>query len=325
VVNLNYISQIEAFQAGEFPTYDLDALGSLCLEYPCFQSAFLLKAICLKQADNIKFEEELPALAVRVLNRSVLYDRVHEQYGESKLISNEAVADDHEEEHVVDAELNEIIEKAEVLQAEEATVTENLIQENQVQVSETDASDSDDQNNLQALVAEINRKRKEAPIVTKTPKIEEKQLIKLKVKKKKAPSKTAQVEMKKPVPEVQINSFTDWLKNKKSVETNELLEESTKPLVPIDMAMSHEAALMREVKKSNFKLEDFLVDQIERKQSKKEEGRSAFMHAVSETYAKILVSQDKIEDAINVYKELSIKYPKKSSNFARQIKNLKNN
>jgi len=95
--------------------------------------------------------------------------------------------------------------------------------------------------------------------------------------------------------------------------------------VPIDPAVSREAELILGAKRSSFKLEDFLVNQIQRKQNKKEGASVTRINAVSETYAKILTNQGKLEQAISIYKELSIKYPKKSSIFARQIEKLKPN
>ena len=310
MVDQTYISQIETIQNGQLPNFDLEAVEKLCIEYPCFQSAFLLKAVYLKQVDSVKFEAELPAIAVNVLNRSVLYDRVHQKF-------NQTYADEHveQEQEFIDDELNDILEKAEILQAEEGSTSavESITQQ---------VEDSDDNENLKALIAEISRKRKEAPIVTKTAKVK---LPPVKKKAKKIVQSSNQIEKAEPT----IKSFTDWLKHKKAVDSKSN-ENSVKPIdtkqerVPIDMAVAHEAELMMEVKKSNLKLEDFIVNQIELKQNKKEQGLGAFKHAVSETYAQILVNQGKIQDAITIYKELSIKYPKKSSSFARQIENLKN-
>ena len=318
MVDQTYISQIETVQSGQLPSFDLEAVENLCKDYPCFQSAFLLKAVYLKQTNEAKFVEELPGIAVNVLNRSVLYDRVHQKFNQSL-----SLKDPEQEPELIDDELNEILDKAEILQAEEVSSIA-------VESLETATTDNDDAENLKALVAEISRKRKEAPIVTKADKIKAAP-VKKKSAKKKAPKKIAApiiIQQAEPV----IRSFTDWLKHKKSIDSKSTKKKvvEVKPIeekeerIPLDMAVAHEAELMMEVKKSNLKLEDFLVNQIERKQNKKEQGQDTFKHAVSETYAQILVSQGKIHDAISIYKELSIKYPKKSSNFARQIENLKN-
>ncbi|MFN5577469.1 MAG: hypothetical protein ACK5BH_14355 [Bacteroidota bacterium] len=45
---------------------------------------------------------------------------------------------------------------------------------------------------------------------------------------------------------------------------------------------------------------------------------------VSETYAKILVQQNQIDKAIEVYERLILIFPKKSALFVAEIENLKN-
>ncbi len=44
----------------------------------------------------------------------------------------------------------------------------------------------------------------------------------------------------------------------------------------------------------------------------------------TETYARILAKQGKNEKAINIYEQLILKYPQKSSYFANLIENLRN-
>jgi hypothetical protein len=318
VVDQSYISQIESLQNGQLPNFNLEAVEKLCKDYPCFQSAFLLKAVYLKHTDEAKFEEELPGIAVNVLNRAVLYDSVHQKFNQLHFIKE---ADQEQEQ--LDDELNDILEKSKILQTEEVSTID-------VEPLDEQVDNSDEADNLKALVKEISRKRKEAPIVTKTEKTQLAPTKEKAPKKKTAKKSKAPIKSKKAEPTIQ--SFTDWLKHKKGVDAKSTVKkvDEARPIekkserIPIDMAVAHEAELMMEVKKSNLKLEDFLVNQIERKQNKKEQGQGTFKHAVSETYAQILVSQHKIQEAITIYKELSIKYPKKSSSFARQIENLKN-
>lgn len=49
-----------------------------------------------------------------------------------------------------------------------------------------------------------------------------------------------------------------------------------------------------------------------------------FKSPVSETFANLLVKQGKIEKAIQVYEQLSLKYPEKKTYFASRIEELKN-
>ena len=257
-------------------------LEKIVEKYPCFHGAHLLKGIYLKQEDEKGFEEALPNIAIRVNNRAVLYDRVHEKYDDKEKTVKKKVV------------------KAPI-----------WVEEKEVNTEKND--------DLKALVQAIRTKRTEQPIKSKVERkaknIEStvnKNVSKVKTDKKKAPKKK-----KVATPKVQeTGSFTDWLKHQKPVD-------STQVEVPIDPTASNEAELHLEAKRSSFKLEDFLVNQIQRKQVKKEGRKGGFTHTVSETYAKILVDQGNIDEAIAIYKELSIKYPKKSSTFARQIENLK--
>lgn len=303
MVESAFIEQIRTLQSGRLPDYSMDFIEKTCEEYPCFHSAFLLKAVYKKQEGEESFQEALPSLATRVLNRSVLYDRVHAQ---------NPISAKTEKEKIVDEELENVLSAAKHLKGE----AEEVVTEENFTISETLKEEEED---LKALVDAIQKKQKEQPIETKVKKTKE-------TKKKQVP-KLKKVE--KVEKEIIINSFTDWLKHKNSLGQTKLEEKpepktSTEPIIPIDMAASNEAELLLEVKKSSLKLEDFLVNQIERKQQQREHAGAKSLKIVSETYAKILENQGNIEEAIKVYKELSIKYPKKSSNFARQIENLKN-
>ena len=289
-----HIEQIRSLNLGKLPKYDLEYLEKTCEEFPCFHSAFLMKAVYKKQEDEAAFQEELPSFAVRVLNRSVLYDRVHASYSQDLSLPKEKAADE---------ELIAVVdEAAQLTEAPQESIVEDL----------------------KGLVDAIQKKQEINPIVSKVAKTPKK---KAKIaKKKKAPK------LEKKEKQVVINSFTDWLKHKNAVGAQEEVKvtpvpqpEANEERIPIDMVASNEAELMLEAKRSSFKLEDFLVNQIERKQHQKEQSGSQNLFGISETYAKILTDQGKIQEAIKVYKELSIKYPKKSSNFASQIENLKNN
>ncbi|MCB0541527.1 MAG: hypothetical protein KDE33_28735, partial [Bacteroidetes bacterium] len=131
-----------------------------------------------------------------------------------------------------------------------------------------------------------------------------------------------ETELPKTVP----TSFVEWLKTKKASHKQEEKEQATtiKEQVPIDPTLAHEAMIYQESKKTSYKLEDFLVAQINKKQQQRAVKKEHKLLGISETYAKILENQENFEKAIEVYKELSIKYPKKSATFASRIKNLKN-
>lgn len=287
-----FISSLDSLHKGQLPVWNVDEWTKIKEEYPCFAGAFILEAIHAKSSDEKQFEALLPAIALRVPNRAVLYDRVHEDY-KTKIVQAKAKETPEEKQKRLVEDKTE--EKSEVKEEAKAP--------------------------LKNLLAEIKEKRKTEPKKLKK-KREQRVNVEGEVNKnRKKDQKPVSNAKSKPKPQAKqkVGSFTDWLKNQKSVETN--VDQ-----VPIDPAASHEAALYLEAKKSSHQLEDFLVDAIERKQKRKQQKsvpESPF--AISETYAKILAQQGKYEEAIHVYKELSIKYPKKSSTFARQIEKLKSN
>jgi hypothetical protein len=228
-----------------------------------------------------------------VLDRALLYDQIHVKYNESPNFTQTLIE-------------TPLLEKAFV--DEKVALTNN--------------------NELESIISSEKELEAIAGLAKELKKSKKTSISKEVLTKPSTSKKTKQqLEQLNPVEKNQAKpksvSFIDWLKNKKSIEPHTKNEKDSER-IPLDMAVSNEAALMMEVKKSALPLEDFIVNQIEKKQQKKEQGALESYFIVSETYAQILAKQGKVLEAIQVYKELSIKYPKKSSNFARQIENLKN-
>lgn len=290
MVNKNYIESIQSLEKNQVPALDQLWIDKMLNKYPCFHGMFLLKGIYLKQQDEEHYEQALPNIAVHVNDRTVLYDLVHRKYGVIKSKKSTPLVN----------KIGSI--KEDVLVPNEPVIDEN----------------SEDLKSLVQAIRSNRKKQTSSQAKERSPKNIEGSVNKNKSKSKRekplAPRKKDQDK------KIQAtNSFTDWLKNQKPVDL------AGPSQVPIDPAVSREAELILEAKRSSFKLEDFLVNQIQRKQNKKEGASVTRINAVSETYAKILANQGKLEQAISIYKELSIKYPKKSSIFARQIEKLKPN
>lgn len=290
MVGIRFIEPLKQVLLKEKPTISSSDIDKICAEFPCFHAAFVMKAILL-QDDKPKFEEALPQIAIRVLDRALLYDQIHVSYSSANFIETAI--------EIPSINIQQTIEKKEEF-ANNSVLDTLVSPEKELEV-------------LAGLAKELKKKKKTIKKVEATQSVIKKNISEVK-------NTDSLVENKMKPKNI---SFIDWLKNKKSIEQAKEIEKVSER-IPLDMAASNEAALMMEVKKSALPLEDFIVNQIEKKQMKKEPSNSPSFFIVSETYAQILANQGKILEAIQVYKELSIKYPKKSSNFARQIENLKN-
>jgi len=88
----------------------------------------------------------------------------------------------------------------------------------------------------------------------------------------------------------QLKSFTEWLKSMKKIHSHQLPggDEQT------DKIIQHIA-----------------------------EGSNTNTHVITEAMAEVLVKQDKLEQAIEMYEKLSLNYPAKSAYFAAKIESLK--
>ena len=88
----------------------------------------------------------------------------------------------------------------------------------------------------------------------------------------------------------QLKSFTEWLKSMKKIHPHQLTESDEQT----DKIIQHIA-----------------------------EGSNTNTHVVTEAMAEVLVKQDKLEQAIEMYEKLSLNYPAKSAYFAARIESLK--
>lgn len=291
------IEHITQVNNGILPNLELTDIEQIIRDYPCFFSAYLLKSLALKSKieENI-FNEELPHLALKVQDRAKLYDVVYQNYFE--------LIKDNE---VLDKETEEILQQAEILKNEELEI---VVNEN---------------------INEQKEEKKSIPVVKKETLTKAKKPKTKKPVKKKEPNKTLKSNSKSQSLNEEIiqkpSSFVEWLKTKNTVNTISTSKENVpkeQNVIPIDSTMANEAIIYQESKKVSYKLEDFIVDQINKKQQQKSSKKDIKKLGISETYAQILEKQMNFEKAIQVYKELSIKYPEKSTTFASQIENLKN-
>lgn len=294
----NVIAHISQINKGILPSINHSEIDTLINEFPCFASAYVLKAIALKNNDVAEnFNQELPHIALRIQNRSKLYDLVHQKY------FNEISEAENKK---LDEEATQLIEQATVLKNEVVIEPKPKNKQKAKQKPKT-------KNRKQRTV---NRKPKTASSESKTEN-----------------NKPKTTNVKQQTTNNKQLTFTEWLKTKNAEKKQQTAnnkpktanrKQPTKEQIPIDPTAVHEALLHQESKKTSFKLEDFIVDQINKKQQQKTNKKQQTGIGISETYAKILEKQENFEKAIQVYKELSVLYPEKSATFANQIEKLKN-
>lgn len=129
----------------------------------------------------------------------------------------------------------------------------------------------------------------------------------------------------------QSTNFLDWLKNKNQttkIEEKTIVAEQKekKDLIPFERTSNIEVEMHKEIKQSTDPLDTFISKQIARKkivkqkETRKKVNKTAF---ATETLAEIYMTQQKYNEAIEVYATLSLKYPQKSIYFADQIEKIK--
>ena len=139
--------------------------------------------------------------------------------------------------------------------------------------------------------------------------------------------------------ETQTN-FLDWLKNKKEAKIvstpkkeiqKEIItktqnhKEEKEDIVPFERTSAIEAEMHKEIKKSSDPLDNFISKQISKRRKVRQKDKNKITKNIfaTVTFAEILLTQQKYNEAIEVYSALSLKFPQKSIYFARQIEKIK--
>ncbi len=262
-------------------------------EFPYCQTAHLMYAGLLKKNDDILFEEYLKKAAVYCTDRQHLFYQLHaivEENIEKKLEEKSTNKEDKIEEEV--ALVDEVVEeKATTKQVEEATPKEPT--------------------KIDALEQQLRAAAINSYILLETEEEKQKSSFPEQPTTEKEEAKTNQPTFDVDSP----HSFTEWLSHFKG-----------------------DAPVINDAKTNTSNIDKFdlinkFIQEDPKIQPKKTEFYSPINMArlsvvdnsdmVSETLALIHVDQGHYQKAIEMYEKLSLKYPKKSSYFATQIKNLK--
>lgn len=287
-----------------------DELKSIVDEFPYFQSARAIYLKGLKNQDSFKYNQALKTTAAYTTDRSILFDFITSQ----KFIQNEiSQFIKHNTSHVKDVDVN----------------VEDISIEKKVTIDDTLKQQIKDTSGVldpALFQPKTERPKKEAHFT-----LDESELIEpaTKATKTQEVSSTDILNLGKPLEfdKQETHSFNEWLKlaKLKPIKREEHTLE-TKKTPEIETQQKPEHLQAREVK---FKLIDEFIEnkpKINPTKTTTSKGNIALAQMIqpealmTETLARIYVEQKNYKKAIQSYKILSLKYPKKSSLFANQIK-----
>ena len=268
-------------------------LNSLIQEYPYVTLYRALLAKQLKEEKHDDFQEALKKAALYSTNRKRLY-------------------------HYINVDVKPIEQKKSVV--EEVVKEQPKIVEKKVKVEKIIIEEKA----IEAIIEETANieEIKEEETLSTTEKVEETIIEVVKEKEVVLPKIASQEAIGE-------HSFVEWLEFLEDEvvfdhNENELQEEIERH----EAAVIYEAELNEEINKSieaDEVVTPDLSDEEHHKVNQLAQGSITLTTGlVTETLAKIMLMQGKINDAIAMYKALSLKYPEKSNYFAAQIEKIKN-
>lgn len=289
-----------------------DELKSVVDEFPYFQSARAIYLKGLKNQESFKYNTALKTTAAYTTDRSILFDFITSQGFNQNEISQLIK---HNTSHLKN--INVTIEDLSI--EKKVTIDDTLKQQ---------IKDTSGVLDPQLFEPKVERTKKDAPFNLDENEPEE---ATTKADKTQEASSIEVLNLGKPLhfDQRETHSFNEWLKlaKLKPIKREEAIKTKLKPKIKAQSKLEDQKK-----RENKFKLiEDFITNKPKINPSKITSSKGNIAQAqmiqpealMTETLARIYVEQKNYKKAIQSYKILSLKYPKKSSFFAIQIKAVK--
>lgn len=278
----------------------LDALETIVKTNPAFHSAHLLKAQILQRQDQTKLQNSITKIAIHLRDRVRLHE-IAEGNSFLELLTFE---------NAMEGQLGteDSLENTSITEIEISKSSESVSESNSEEHTEDVAEEGRLEDAVKVKPGEVAPNRERVK--------EEEHSSSL--------GEDATIDANN-----EELSFIDWLKKKKKGEEALLEEREEENEILFDATAANEAAIMQETAAtSGDQLDLFIANQIVlKKNRKKKPARKTKKKQglISETLAEVYLSQQKYQEAIDTYEALTLKFPQKSSYFARQIEIVKKN
>lgn len=296
----------------ELKQIDPDELREVVSYFPYASSLAILYLESLHRRGDLRFQEELNRLAIRIIDRSVLYQLVNgldkEKIGEENIKSNEPVLRVIQGGQVSKAEIHEDNSSC-VLSSEDSRSAETTDFEsiNRVEIDSKDQQIDEVELLIQASAAQTGY------IIEN-----ENHIAQLEQKKKHEAAHSNQEEEFKPVEKIPIskNNLTEI--NEKDIADQEFSFNQW-----LHFSKNLEIPAHEEITNPTFETIERPKKEFYSPIKKAKESLDEQKMPVSETLAEIFKLQGNFPKAIYVYEQLCLIYPKKKTYFALQIKEIK--